>query len=71
MRLRLEKISTSPSGLVLGVQVIGPKEAWIRFALLQVPWADVPLFAIEEYWAWADRLEREIDRDSPLPLDWG
>lgn len=71
MRLRLEKISSTPSGLVMGVQIQGPKEAWIRFAILNVPFGEIPPDVVDEYWKWMDRDERAVEADLSLPLDWG
>jgi len=47
MKLRLEQVTASPTSLVLGVVIEGPKEAWIRFAVLSVPYERVPYAAIE------------------------
>lgn len=71
MKLRLEKIATTPSGLVMGVQVRGPRDSWLRFAILTVPYSEIPLHVIDEYWEWLDRDEREVNLDVALPLDWG
>ena len=71
MRLRLEKIASTPSGLVMGVSVRGPKDSWIRFAILNVPYGEIPPSVVDEYWNWMDRYEREVDTDLALPLDWG
>lgn len=71
MRLQVDKITSTPSGLVMGVKVHGPGNAWLKFAILTVPWEVVPPSVVDDYWGWADRDEREVDLDEPLNLDWG
>lgn len=71
VKIRLEKAAPSPSGLVLGVSVHGPRDSWIRFALLEVPYSELPATLVDDYWSWADRDSREWDDDDALPLDWG
>jgi predicted nucleotidyltransferase len=56
--------------MVMGVCIAGPKDSWIRFAVLEVPWDAIPKYVMDDYWAWLDRDEREIDLDTPLALDW-
>lgn len=70
MRLRLDKIAPTPSGLVCGVAVQGPKNSWLRFAILQVPFESIPPEFLMNYTAWLDRGEIDLDRDEALPLDW-
>lgn len=70
MKVRLDKISPTPSGLVCGVCVLGPKHSWIRFALLQVPYESIPPEFLQNYTAWLDRGELDIDRDTPMEFDW-
>lgn len=72
VKVRVDKILSLPQGLVLGLSVHGPKDSWVRFAKLEVPWSEVPKNAIEDYWSWADRDERnDPQQDEALPLDWG
>lgn len=71
MKLRLEKISSTPSGLVMGVQIRGPRDSWVRFAILSVPYADIPPSVVDEYWSWMDRDERDVAAELTLPLEWG
>lgn len=71
MKIRLEKAAPSPNGLICGVSVHGPRDSWIRFAVLHIPYAEFPPGMVDAYWAWADRDEREFDVDVPLELDWG
>lgn len=71
MRLLVDTITSSPSGLVLGVQVRGPKDSWLRFAVVEVPWPLIPPHVLDDYWAWADRDERLDLVDDALPMDWG
>lgn len=55
----------------MGVQIHGPKDSWLRFAVLDVPYEMIPSYVIAEYHKWLDR-ERECDEwDDPLPLAWG
>lgn len=71
VKIRLQQIITSPSGLVMGVQIRGPKDSWVRFAVLEVPWAEVPRHFADDFYKWMDRDEVEVEYDAPLPLDWG
>ena len=71
MKLRLEKITSTPSGLVVGVQVRGPADTWIRFAILSIPFDQIPHTVTDDYWKWIDRDEKEIEADLALPLNWG
>lgn len=71
MKVRLDQMTSTPSGLVMGVQIRGPKDSWIRFAVLEVPWESVPRYVIDDYWSWADRDEIVSKlEDVPLDLDW-
>jgi hypothetical protein len=70
VRLRLDKITSTPRGLVMGVQVRGPKDSWVRFAKLEVPWSEVPQHVVDDWWKWHDHDEIEVDLDVALPLDW-
>lgn len=70
MRLRLEKITSTPSGLVCGVQIRGPKDTWLRFAILTIPFDQIPATVLDDYWRWTDREERDVQRDEALPLNW-
>lgn len=70
MKVRLSQATTSPNGLVFGVQIHGPRDSWVRFGILEVPWESVPPEALVRYTAWLDRDERLPLEDEPLPLDW-
>jgi len=70
MKVKLDKVPSTPSGLVMGVLIHGPKDSWVRFAILEVPWEMVTEQVILEYWKYKDRDEREIDYDIPLDLGW-
>lgn len=48
----------------------GPKNSWLRFAILQVPFESIPPEFLMNYTAWLDRGEIDLDRDEALPLDW-
>lgn len=71
MKIRLDQMTSTPSGLVMGVQIHGPKDSWIRFGVLEVPFGSVPKYVLDDYWRWLDRDERPVDLDTPLALDWG
>lgn len=70
MKVRLDKVSPTPSGLVMGVLVHGPKDSWVRFALLEVPWASLDPSLIDAYWEWSQKEERDEQEDTPLAFDW-
>ena len=69
MKLRLEQISSTRSGLVCGVHIKGPADSWVRFALLEIPWSAVPPETIAEFWRWYDRDERDYAEDTPLAFE--
>ena len=71
MKIRLDQITSTPKGMVMGVQIRGPKDSWLRFAILEVPFDSIPAYVIDDYWEWMSRKERPEDLDAPLPLDWG
>jgi len=71
VKITVEQITPLPQGLVMGCQVRGPKDSWVKFVLVRVPYAEIPPSAIDAYWKWWDRDERELDEDQALPLDWG
>ena len=72
MKMRVTEILPTPSGLVLGVQVRGPKDSWLKFAQLEVPWESVDRSVIEAWSAFYERQRaREIeDLDVPIEYDW-
>jgi hypothetical protein len=70
VKIRLDQIATTPSGLVMGVQVRGPGDSWLRFAILDVPYQQIPRHVVEDYWRWLDRDERVEDLDDALPLEF-
>jgi len=70
MKVRLDKISPTPSGLVCGVLVHGPKDSWVRFAILEVPFAAIDPAVIQQYWEWTQKEERDDHEDTPLAFDW-
>lgn len=70
MNLLVDTITSTPSGLVLGVQVRGPQDAWLRFALIDIPWSSIPDYVMDDYWKWIDRDERLDQVDTPIPMDW-
>ena len=69
MKLRLEQIASTRSGLVCGVHIKGPKDSWVRFALLEIPWASISQEVIAEYYHWYDRDERDYEEDTPLAFE--
>jgi hypothetical protein len=72
MKVRVDKILSLPSGLVCGLAICGPKDSWVRFAKIEIPWAEVPRTLVEDYWVWLDRDERnDISIEEDTPLDWG
>lgn len=70
MRLRLEQMTSTPSGLVMGVQIRGPKDSWIRFAVLEVPWDSVPRYVMDDYYKWESRASVGEDQGEPTLMDW-
>ena len=70
VKIRLQQITPSPNGLCMGVQIHGPRDSWVRFGLLEVPWSEVPQSVIDAWWAYQDRDERVPCEDTPLALDW-
>jgi hypothetical protein len=70
VRLKLELMTTTPQGLVMGVQIHGPKDSWLRFGVLEVPWESVPRYVVDDYYKWYDRDSRFEESDVPLPLDF-
>lgn len=70
MKLRLEKITSTHSGLVMGVQIHGPKDSWIRFGLLEVPWSCVDENLLDAFYVWRQCEDRELVEDTPLAFDW-
>jgi hypothetical protein len=73
MKVRVQEIHPTPSGLVMGVQIRGPKDSWVRFAQVEVPWASVGLPVIEAWQRWydAEMAREQEDLDVPLDLVWG
>ena len=71
MKIRLEKIVPTPSGLVCGVLVHGPKDSWLRFALLEIPFDSLGDECLQAYWDWQSREPRDLAEDTPLAFDWG
>lgn len=71
MRISLDGMTTSPQGIHCGVIIRGPKDSWVRFAVLDVPWESIPEDLVEAYWRWTDRDEIADAADEPLALDWG
>jgi hypothetical protein len=69
MKLRLDQMTSTPQGLVMGVQIRGPKDSWIRFAVLEVPWESVPRYVVDDWWRWKDAQTGEDWADLPLPFD--
>jgi hypothetical protein len=64
MRVDVDSITSSSSGLHLGCVVHGPAEAWVRFSQVKVPWALVTyelVQAIEENMSRKWREEAETD----------
>jgi hypothetical protein len=70
MKLRFQQITSTPLGLRMGVQIHGPKDSWVRFGVLEVPWGEIPPTVVDEYWKYMDRDERAYDVDQALPLDY-
>jgi len=70
MKIRLDQMTSTPKGMTMGVQIRGPKDSWLRFAVLEVPWESVPSYVLDDYWAWKDKAERTTDLDIPLMSDW-
>ena len=71
MRVRLNAITSTPSGFRCGVQIHGPKDSWVRFGILEIPFESVTEECWHDWWKWNDRDERDVDLDAPLPMDWG
>lgn len=46
MLIRLEQVTASPSALHLGCVIEGPKRAWVRFAVVSVPYEMIPYSAV-------------------------
>jgi len=38
MKIKIDTITTSPSGISLGCVIHGPEDAWIRFCIAEIPW---------------------------------
>jgi hypothetical protein len=53
------------------VRVAGPKDSWIRFAVLEIPFDQIPRGLFEAFWAWEEqqRMETLEDLDEPLPFE--
>lgn len=64
LEVKVDTVLATSEGLVLGAQVVGPKNAWIRFTQVQVPWGLVSyelLQAIEDNMSRTWREEAEQD----------
>lgn len=70
MKIRVVQVTSTSQGLVLGLQVRGPRDSWVKFGLVEVPWREVPNHVIDDFWKWHDRDEIVSDIETPLPLDW-
>lgn len=70
MKLRLQKATSTPTGLVMGVQIRGPRDSWVRFAVLEVPWEHVPGAFVQDYLHWSEVEDLDYGAEEPLPLDW-
>lgn len=53
MKVRVDTINSSPSSLFLGVQIHGPRDSWLRFAEIEIPFSQIPwetVWQIREHW---------------------
>ena len=72
MKVRVDKITSTPNGLVMGLQIRGPADSWLRFALLEVPWSSLTPEDVARAYAYWDREREDVEDDEylTLPLDW-
>lgn len=68
MEVRVDKIVTSPSGIWLGLQILGPRRSWVRFAKVLVPADRIPWRELDAMRARADEIEPS-EVDEPLWVD--
>lgn len=54
----------------MGVQIRGPKDSWLRFAVLEVPWESVPEWVVKDYEAWKRQDRTQHLLETALPLHW-
>lgn len=68
MKISPTSLHSTPAGLVVGCTITGPQGAWLRFAVLSVPWSMVPAVCMEDWARWleADRGMEMLDD----PLDF-
>ena len=66
MEVRVDTITTTPTHLLLGCVVVGPKRSWIRFCAVKVLLEAIPT---EDLWAilQRDQVSREdLEMEDPL-----
>lgn len=71
MKITVDTITSTPSGLVLGCVIHGPGGAWIRFALADIPYGKISSADLLRGLAYKAYDCGVDDRDDVLPLDWG
>jgi hypothetical protein len=66
MKISSTSLHSTPQGLRIGCTITGPQEAWIRFAVLSVPWSMVPTAVMEDWARWLEH-DRGVEMlDEPL-----
>ncbi len=68
MKITPTTLHSTPDGLRVGCVIEGPKKAWIRFAVLSVPWSMVPAVVMEDWARWLahDRGSEMLDDELPF-----
>jgi hypothetical protein len=63
MKVTVDTVTSTPKGLVLGVQLWGPADSWVRFAKVEIPWRLVGERDMAEFYAYLDRERVEDEED--------
>lgn len=70
MKITVEQITSDPPFLRIGVVIHGPKDSWMRFALLRLDFKALPSELPRQI---LERRALEVGEDfedDALPLDW-
>lgn len=59
MEVRVDQVTTTPTHLLLGCVVVGPKKAWVRFVKVRVLLEAIP----------TEDLRRILERDQRAPRE--
>ena len=68
MEVKIDTIVPTPSSLLLGGQIHGPKDAWVRFVSIELLWSAMPYPVLQRIAEYASALEPLEDLDEPLWL---